>query len=96
MQVLVGNVPKLILLKHYDYYYFCCSFVVQDFDPLNHGFVSANRFRRALTSMGIGLNGRLGLTEGELDALINFYRLTEDSSMVCWRKFDDDIESSNC
>lgn len=76
--------------------YYCSRLVSQDFDPLNHGFVSANRFRRALTSMGIGLNGRLGLTEGEMDALINFYRLTEDSSMVCWRKFDDDIESSNC
>ncbi|CAL8106536.1 unnamed protein product [Orchesella dallaii] len=70
-----------------------CKDFFKDFDPLNHGFVSANRFRRALTSMGFGLNGRLGLTEGELDALINFYRLSEDPSMVCWRKFDDDIES---
>jgi hypothetical protein len=62
---------------------------------MNHGFISANRFRRALANMGIGPGGRLSLSEGEFDALINYYRLEEDASMACWRKFDDDIESSN-
>ena len=44
--------------------------------------------------MGVGVLGRLSLKEGEFDALVNFYRLTNDPSMVCWRKFESDIESS--
>ncbi|CAG7733084.1 unnamed protein product, partial [Allacma fusca] len=65
----------------------------RDFDPLNCGYISANRFRRGLNDMGIGVLGRLNLKEGEFDALINFYRLADDPSMVCWRKFEFDIES---
>ena len=35
------------------------------------------------------------MAEAEYGALITFYRCTKDTSMVCWRKFDADIESSN-
>ncbi|XP_021944128.2 uncharacterized protein LOC110842654 [Folsomia candida] len=65
----------------------------RDFDLMNHGFISANRFRRALANMGIGPGEKIALSEGEFDALINYYRLEDDQSMACWRKFDDDIES---
>ena len=45
--------------------------------------------------MGMGSYGRIVFTEAEFDAIINYYRLLEDSSKACWRKFDADIESSN-
>jgi len=44
--------------------------------------------------MGIGAAGKCHLTEPEFDALINYYRLDNEPSSACWRKFDDEIESS--
>lgn len=74
----------------------------QAFDPLNHGFVTTNQFRRALSNMGIGPGpgGRIPVTDAEFESLTNHYindTAPKDSSgraMVGWRKFEEDVESS--
>lgn len=57
------------------------------------GTVSQSRFIRVLASLGLtGLDG-IPLTEAQMHAVCNHYRHPDQSDLVLWKKFEEDVES---
>nr|CAD7573058.1 unnamed protein product [Timema californicum] len=64
----------------------------QDFDPMNCGRITVSQFRRGLDRVGINAIDRLYLSEPEIDMILQVYRDPNDSSRMCWKTFEDDID----
>lgn len=64
----------------------------KDFDSLNSGRLTISQFHRGLDMLGISGIQRLFLSLPEIESVIEQYRDPCDSSRVCWRTFEDDID----
>lgn len=62
--------------------------VLQDYDPLGCGRVSAQQFARALDAAGL----RAALSAADARRLARCYADAADPARVCWRTFEDDCD----
>ena len=64
-----------------------------DFDPLRHGRITIDRFRRTLDKIGLSKLGEHDLTEEQFCMLVKMYQCPNQVDYVNWIAFAKDVES---
>ncbi|ENN74041.1 hypothetical protein YQE_09365, partial [Dendroctonus ponderosae] len=62
------------------------------FDVLNSGRISVDQFHRGLDALALNGKQRFFLSLPDVQAVINQYRDPCDSTRVCWKTFEDDVD----
>ncbi|XP_046393408.1 uncharacterized protein LOC124161201 isoform X2 [Ischnura elegans] len=62
------------------------------FDQANCGRITVDQFRRGLDGFGISGIHHLYLSEQDINDIINVYRDPNDSTHVCWKVFENDVD----
>ncbi|XP_076267066.1 uncharacterized protein LOC143200510 isoform X1 [Rhynchophorus ferrugineus] len=62
------------------------------FDLLNSGRITVDQFHRGLDALALSGKQRFFLSLPDVEAVINQYRDPCDSTRVCWKTFEDDID----
>ncbi|GLV45240.1 chaoptin [Carabus blaptoides fortunei] len=65
----------------------------KDWDMYNCGRITTNQFERGLDALGVGRIHRMYLSPEEIRALVIQYRDPIDPYRICWKTFENDIDT---